>query len=209
MAQHAFVDERGRSFTWRQVLHAVRRRVSNRVPTVGRTHLDDALQDAIGELAVEAAGSGGAYYVDEATRLYKRAECAEFLRARTLRIIGRATRKAKHELEALTTVDRGRERDPDVSLSSANADPQNIVSNRSFYAQVDAWKLTLPPDARAEVDLLLSGATQAQIAARLGLSQPAVAQRLARLRTRLRALAAADGILEPDGTYDGGDSPSE
>jgi DNA-directed RNA polymerase specialized sigma24 family protein len=155
-------------------------------------------------LVVALKGQGSAYYVDETTGLYKYAECVEFVRKRTLQRVGRESRKAAKELKALLEADTPGLRAAEGSLSSANADPLNIVGNRDLYAQVNAWRLTLPSDTKAELDLLFCGASQPELATRLGITQQAVAKRQARLRQTLRAMATEAGLLMPDGTYDGG-----
>jgi hypothetical protein len=133
----AFIDPTtGTTFTWRHAKAVARRRASNRVPLVGRTQLDDALQHAVDGLAVALGGPGSAYYVDSPSGLYKWFECVEFLRRRTLQRVARESRKAAHELEALVRVDSAGVRSAEGSLSSAGADPQNIEANRDMYNRV-------------------------------------------------------------------------
>jgi hypothetical protein len=139
MSEQIFYDPTsGRTVSWQKALRQVHQRVSNRVPAVGRTQVEDALQHAVGDLAI-ASGRDPARYVDSATGLYVLTECLDFLRRRTLQRIAREARKAAHEFEALMAVDTPGVRAAVNSLSSAGADPHDVVSNRAFYNQVVSW----------------------------------------------------------------------
>lgn len=208
-AAQAFVDpSNGRTYTWRHLLARVRRKVSNRVPSVGRTQLDDCLQLAIGDLAI-AIGSTPSRYVDAPSGLYVWGECVDLVRRRTLQRIAREARKAAHELDALARADAAGVRAALGSLSSAGANPQDVTSNRDLYNRVASWFAALPDRECERFALVLDGRTQQAWADELGISRQAVAKRQAALRAELRALAVSAGFLErgmaangEEGTYE-------
>lgn len=80
---------------------------------------------------------------------------------------------------------------------TAAPDVADTVEARSRESYVLALLDTLPPRPRAVLCLRLEGLSTAEIAAELGLEQPAVRQNLSRARRSLRALIVEGDEHEP------------
>ncbi len=117
--------------------------------------------------------------------------------------MARYSRKYGRERAAGERADVGEVGDAHLDLATQVLNPDELVASEDIYQRVHAFHETLPAGVKAEADELF-GASQRELAERLGVSKSTVAQRQERLRRRIRRLAIEAGLLMPDGTYDGG-----
>jgi hypothetical protein len=203
VAEAVFVDPAtGRTYTWRQYVATLRSKVRARCTGVTDELLTDAVQRGLTDMHQRSTHDAS---MTAPNGLLHWGYCVHHGVQRACQYASRQSRKRSREVDAARRADLRHAASAHVDLASHAADPLDLVSHTDMLDRVALFRDQLPPDVRAEVDVLFSGSLR-QVADLLGVSHTTVAQRRTRLDRQLRTLAIAAGLLEPDGTYDGGNA---